>query len=122
MHFSQIIPCMLVSATAALAQGLIPVGPIATLYDQSNFTGDHFNVGKVGQCVELPDNVIGNVQSVKLQQFPEPFYVACALYSNDYCSDPAASVIWYATALFTNAYLPDPSARSISCKLNQHLP
>ncbi|PON26179.1 hypothetical protein TGAM01_v205123 [Trichoderma gamsii] len=80
MHFNQILPCILVSATAAVAQ-LIPVGPIATVYREPNFQGRHFSVGKVGECVQLPDNIVGKVSSVKLQQFPEPFYVACALYS-----------------------------------------
>ncbi|KAL6906785.1 hypothetical protein GGI43DRAFT_240103 [Trichoderma evansii] len=121
MHFNQILPCLLVSATAAVAQ-LIPFGPIATLYDESNFQGEHFHVGKVGECVQIDDRIIGNVNSVKLQQFPDPFYVACSLYSNDYCRDPAASVIWYATALFDNSYLPDSTARSISCKLTHLLP
>lgn len=27
----------------------------ATLYNQANYLGDYFNVGKVGQCVEIPD-------------------------------------------------------------------
>ncbi|KAM0514601.1 hypothetical protein ACHAPE_006596 [Trichoderma viride] len=121
MHFTQILPCILVSATAAVAQ-LIPVGPIATVYRDANFEGRHFEVGTVGECVQLPANIAGRVSSVKLQQFPQPFYVACALYSNDYCRDPAASVVWYATALFTNAYLPNSSARSIACKLNQQSP
>ncbi|KAL7922687.1 hypothetical protein ACQKWADRAFT_312911 [Trichoderma austrokoningii] len=121
MHFNQILPCILVSATAAAAQ-LIPVGPIATLYRKENYEGHHFSVGKVGECVELPDKIIGHVGSVKLQQFPAPFYVACALYSNDYCRDPAASVVWYATSLFNNTILPDTSARSIACKLNQYSP
>ncbi|KAK1246938.1 hypothetical protein MKX08_000740 [Trichoderma sp. CBMAI-0020] len=121
MHFNQILPCILVSATAAAAQ-LIPVGPIATVYSRGNFEGRHFSVGKVGECVQLPSNIAGHVSSVKLQQFPQPFYIACALYSNDYCQDPAASVIWYATALLSNAYLPDKRARSIACKLNQNSP
>ncbi|KAM0459123.1 hypothetical protein ACHAO4_002515 [Trichoderma viride] len=121
MHFNQVLPCILVSATAAVAQ-LIPVGPIATVYEYPNFEGRHFIVGKVGECVQIPNEIAGNVSSVKLQQFPQPFYIACALYSNNFCQDPAASVIWYATALFTNAYLPDPRARSIACKLNQQSP
>ncbi|UKZ62302.1 uncharacterized protein TrAtP1_003553 [Trichoderma atroviride] len=121
MHFNQILPYILVSATAAVAE-LIPVGPIATVYAHANFEGRHFSVGTVGQCVQLPNDIVGHVGSVRLQQFPQPFYVACALYSNDYCQDPAASVIYYATALFNNSQLPDTRARSIACKLNQNSP
>ncbi|UKZ92248.1 uncharacterized protein TrAFT101_007210 [Trichoderma asperellum] len=121
MHFNQIVQLLLLFVTAALAE-LIPFGPIATLYNEANFQGDHFTVGRLGECVEIRSNIIGNVGSLKLQHVPSPFYVACALYSNDYCRDPAASVVWYATALFNNAYLPDTSARSISCQLNKSLP
>ncbi|KAL7788666.1 hypothetical protein V8C37DRAFT_388142 [Trichoderma ceciliae] len=121
MHFNQLLPCILVSATAAVAQ-LIPFGPIATFYDQPDFQGNYFIAGKVGQCLELPSNIIGNVSSVKLQQFPAPFYISCTLYSNDYCRDPAASAIYYATILFDNNVLPDVNVRSVSCKLTQLLP
>lgn len=38
MHFTQILPCILVSATAAVAQ-LIPVGPIVSLSSSNNDVG-----------------------------------------------------------------------------------
>ncbi|KAM0254781.1 hypothetical protein ACHAQJ_006438 [Trichoderma viride] len=121
MHFNQLLPCLLVSATAAVAQ-LIPIGPIATFYDQPNYQGHFFSAGKVGQCLELPSNIIGNVSSVKLQQLPSPLFISCALYANDYCSDPAASVVWYATSLFDNTILPNTNVRSVTCKLTKLLP
>ncbi|KAL6878629.1 hypothetical protein J3F83DRAFT_723270 [Trichoderma novae-zelandiae] len=114
MHFTQLLPCIIASASVAVAQ-LIPVGPIATFYSEPDYKGEFFIAGRIDQCLQLPNNVIGNVSSVKLQQFPNPFYVSCTLFNRDYCKDPGASAIYYATSLFDNNVLPDHNVRSVSC-------
>ncbi|PTB69893.1 hypothetical protein BBK36DRAFT_1110735 [Trichoderma citrinoviride] len=121
MHFNQLLPCLIASASVAVAQ-LVPVGPIATLYSQPNFKGNAFIAGRVDKCLQLPEGIAGNVSSVQLQQFPSPFYVSCTLYNRDNCYNPSGSAIYYATPLFNNTYLPDHNVRSVSCSLSRLLP
>ncbi|TFB03925.1 hypothetical protein CCMA1212_003555 [Trichoderma ghanense] len=121
MHFNQLLPCIVASASVAVAQ-LIPVGPIATFYSEPDFQGNSFVAGKIDTCLQLPEGLIGNVSSVELQQFPSPFYVSCTLYNRDYCNNPAASAIWYAISLFDNSNLPDHNVRSVSCALTHPYP
>ncbi|KAK0760080.1 hypothetical protein N5P37_007159 [Trichoderma harzianum] len=121
MHLSQLLLGIVASATAAV--GLtIPIGPLATIYSEPNFQGESYVVDRVDDCVQLPANVIGNVNSVKLEVPPSPYYVSCTLFSNDYCRNPGASAIFYAMSLFDNTVIPDPKVRSVLCTISRLLP
>ncbi|UKZ46629.1 hypothetical protein TrVGV298_000835 [Trichoderma virens] len=113
MHSIQLI---LAFASVAAAQ------ITATIFSGPSFTGESFLVPRLNDCVQLADNVIGNVNSVQLTELPSPYYISCTLYSNDYCRDPAASAIFYAMSLFPNTILPNPKIRSVSCTGSRLLP
>ncbi|EGR47609.1 hypothetical protein MKX07_001848 [Trichoderma sp. CBMAI-0711] len=121
MHFTQLLPCIIASASVAVAQ-LIPVGPIATFYTEPDYQGNSFIALRVDKCLQLPQGIVGNVSSVQLQQFPSPYYVSCTLYNEDNCHNPAASAIYYAISIFDNNYLPDHNVRSVSCALTRLFP
>ncbi|KAL6700516.1 hypothetical protein J3F84DRAFT_358390 [Trichoderma pleuroticola] len=121
MHPSQLLLGIVASATVAVGIG-IPIGPLATFYSESDFQGESFVVNILDDCVQLPANVIGHVNSVKLEVPPSPYYVSCTLFSNDYCRNPGASAIFYALSLFDNTVLPDPKVRSVSCTISRLLP
>lgn len=35
----------------------VPLKKKATLYNEANFQGDHFTVGRLGECVEIRSNM-----------------------------------------------------------------
>ncbi|KAL7914719.1 hypothetical protein GGI35DRAFT_155820 [Trichoderma velutinum] len=122
MFLSQLLLGIVASATIAAGEVIIPVGPLATIYSEPEFQGESYVVETLGDCVQLPANVIGHVNSVKLEEPPSPLYISCTLFSNDYCRDPGASAIFYAISLFENIVLPDQNVRSVSCVFSRLLP
>ncbi|KAL6879372.1 hypothetical protein HDV57DRAFT_518081 [Trichoderma longibrachiatum] len=56
MHFAQLLPCIIASASVAVAQ-LIPVGPIATFYSEPDYQGRSFIAGRVDKCLQLPEGM-----------------------------------------------------------------
>ncbi|KAL6799068.1 hypothetical protein GGI42DRAFT_328643 [Trichoderma sp. SZMC 28013] len=121
MHLNQLILSIVASATVAVGQG-IPIGPLATIYSEPDFQGESYVINILNDCVQLPANVIGQVNSVKLEVPPTPYYVSCTLFSTDYCRNPGASAIFYALSLFENSVLPDPKVRSVNCVVSKLLP
>ncbi|KAL7922688.1 hypothetical protein ACQKWADRAFT_292140 [Trichoderma austrokoningii] len=109
MHFFALVPCVLLPLAAAAPAEMIPVAPLVsflstlfgvakilnqkvTLYYDSDWAGQQFDVRSLKTCVRVTGPLRGHVRSAKLWPNSPPSRL-CALFESDDCR-PGTEVIF----------------------------
>ncbi|PNP38220.1 hypothetical protein TGAMA5MH_09790 [Trichoderma gamsii] len=87
MQFFKLLPCVLIPFAAAAPAETIPVAPLVTLYYDSDWTGQQFDVRSLKTCVKVVGPLHGHVKSAKLWPNSPPSRL-CALF------EPGTEVIF----------------------------
>ncbi|EHK45286.1 hypothetical protein TRIATDRAFT_87823 [Trichoderma atroviride IMI 206040] len=96
MHFSKLLPCVLIPFAAAAPAETIPVAPLVTLYHDSDWTGQQFDVRSLKTCVKVVGPLL------------------CALFESDDCR-PGTEVIFIKAGNSKVNIRHNDNVRSVYC-------
>ncbi|KAK1246937.1 hypothetical protein MKX08_000739 [Trichoderma sp. CBMAI-0020] len=113
MHFSKLLPSVLIPFAAAAPAEMIPVAPLVTLYHDSDWTGQQFDVRSLKTCVNVVGPLHGHVKSGKLWPNSPPSRL-CALFESDDCR-PGTEVIFIKAGNSKVNIRHNDNVRSVYC-------